>query len=194
MPINQEDLALTLMTFSTVVLDSLKKLDITLSRDEEEAYFHAWRVVGDIMGVLPELNPSQVADGRALIEAIATRQYASNEAGQAVTKALVDFLEASIPVRLLKGLPSTMIRHLVGDHVSDLLAVQRPTLVSHMLMEVAIEFFKIADRLENESEIVRRISRPFALHLLQHLETLERGGNRMMFHIPATLREQWGLN
>ena len=50
-PVNQEDLAGTLMTFSIVVVDSLRKLGVSVSDEEADAYFHAWNCVGHILGL-----------------------------------------------------------------------------------------------------------------------------------------------
>src|SRR3954454_6141105 len=44
LPINQEDLAGTLMSFSWVVMDGLDKLGISLSDSDREAYLHCWLV------------------------------------------------------------------------------------------------------------------------------------------------------
>src|SRR5436305_14119228 len=40
LPINQEDLAGTLMSFSWVVMDGLEKLGVSLSKTDREAYLH----------------------------------------------------------------------------------------------------------------------------------------------------------
>src|SRR5581483_7387456 len=41
-PINQEDMAGTLMSFSWVVVDGLRRLGMGLNDAEAEAYLHAW--------------------------------------------------------------------------------------------------------------------------------------------------------
>ena len=50
-PINQEDLAGTLMTFSIQILDGFKKFKIPISEKDQEAYLHVWKVIGHVMGV-----------------------------------------------------------------------------------------------------------------------------------------------
>ena len=50
-PVNQEDLAGTLLTFSVVVLDALAKLGTTFSDEDADAYFHSWNCVGHVLGV-----------------------------------------------------------------------------------------------------------------------------------------------
>src|SRR5262249_36156671 len=61
LPINQEDLAGTLMTFAYVVLDGLARLGIALASDDREAYVHCWQAIGRIMGVREELIPADFA-------------------------------------------------------------------------------------------------------------------------------------
>ena len=51
LPCNQEELAYTLLTFGYVFLRSLRRLGIGLPARDEEAYLHAWNVVGHILGI-----------------------------------------------------------------------------------------------------------------------------------------------
>src|SRR5947209_15840603 len=51
LPINQEDLAGTLMSFSSIVIDGLEKLGVTLSDSDREAYLHCWLVAGHLLGI-----------------------------------------------------------------------------------------------------------------------------------------------
>ena len=50
-PINQEDLAGTLMSFGPVIIAGLKRLNIELSDTQIEDYMHCWKVVGHLMGL-----------------------------------------------------------------------------------------------------------------------------------------------
>ena len=49
LPVNQEDLAGTLMAFSWIALDGLDKLGYRLTDDERAAYLHSWLVVGHLL-------------------------------------------------------------------------------------------------------------------------------------------------
>src|SRR6185436_16758318 len=75
LPLNQEDLAATLMTFSVIVLDSVDRLDVPASAEEREAWLHLWKVIGALLGIRSELLPRDVADGDALMESIRRRQW-----------------------------------------------------------------------------------------------------------------------
>src|ERR1022692_2275462 len=65
LPINQEDLAGTLLSFSYISLDGLQRLGYVLSNDEIEGYLHAWKVAGHILGIRPEMLPVDYADATA---------------------------------------------------------------------------------------------------------------------------------
>ena len=92
-PVNQEDLGGTLMTFSIVVVDSLRRLGVSVSDEEADAYLHAWNCVGHIMGVDARLLADTEDEGRALSQRIIERQWAPCPEGQAMTKALIDTME-----------------------------------------------------------------------------------------------------
>ena len=75
-PINQQDMAGTLQSFSTLIIQGLEKMSIDLTLEEKEGYYHCWRVVGFIMGVEEELNPPTYLEGFALGQAILKDQIA----------------------------------------------------------------------------------------------------------------------
>lgn len=57
-PINQEDMAVTLLAFSYNVLMGLELVrGEPLPDDEQAAYLHLWRYIGHLLGVSPEHNP-----------------------------------------------------------------------------------------------------------------------------------------
>ncbi len=69
-PINQLELVYTLMTFSHVVLRSVVALGIEPQPDMFEDYIYTWNIVGQILGIEPELLPDSQAEAAALFERI----------------------------------------------------------------------------------------------------------------------------
>ena len=67
-PINQEDLAGTLMTFSWTVVDAIEKLSVVVTPEEAEAYLHAWKVAGAVLGIRAELLPRDMSDAELLAQ------------------------------------------------------------------------------------------------------------------------------
>ena len=61
-PLNQEDLAITLGIFGYLNLRSLRRLGIVLSQPDAEAYVHMWRYAGHVLGIAGELLPRSLAD------------------------------------------------------------------------------------------------------------------------------------
>ncbi|MFF4948855.1 oxygenase MpaB family protein [Streptomyces chattanoogensis] len=123
LPVNQEDLAGTLMSFSVVIPRGLARLGVDLPREDRDAFFHVWRVVGHVLGVDQRLNPPAFDDGAELFDTILRRQQRSSEAGVALTKAILDFIREVLPGPVFAGAGPTLIRHLIGDRAADLVKV-----------------------------------------------------------------------
>jgi hypothetical protein len=138
-PINQEDMAGTLMTFSFLVLDGLRKLNIQLSHREREDYLYAWTCAGRLLGVRADLLPSSVREAEALTRGIYRRQIAASAEGQRMTRALIRAVRELVPFAWLDGVPAAMIRHFLrqdpfgGVDVATLLGVPREDWSAHLV-------------------------------------------------------------
>ena len=75
-PINQEDLAGTVLDFSYVIADPLRRLGVRVPAKDVDAYLHLWNVIGHLMGVRDELLVRGVDDATALVDAIRRRNFA----------------------------------------------------------------------------------------------------------------------
>ncbi|MEW1654292.1 MULTISPECIES: oxygenase MpaB family protein [unclassified Streptomyces] len=120
-PVNQEDLAGTLMSFSVVIPSGLAKLGVELLPEDRDAYFHIWRVIGHVLGVHEQLNAATFDDGSALWDIVLTRQQRPSEAGTVLTKGVLDFIREVLPVP--PGVGPTLIRRLTGDKSADVVKV-----------------------------------------------------------------------
>lgn len=122
-PVNQEDMAGTLMAFSALVLEGLEILGVKMTTAERESYIHAWRVIGHIMGVENELLPINANDALNLGHAIIDDQMAPSEAGKALTESLLNFCEKKAPWFVSRDFHKSMLRFLMGDKLADMLGV-----------------------------------------------------------------------
>ena len=122
LPINQEDLAATLMTFSYLVVDGLRKLGFSVTSGEAEDYLEAWKLVGRLMGVLPGLIPANFAEAQALTERIEQRQIAPGKVGRSLLTALLRALTPSDT-----RCPWALMRRMFPGPVADGLGVPRHT-------------------------------------------------------------------
>jgi squalene cyclase len=189
-PINQEDLAGTLMTFSCVVLDALKALRIEFSREEGEAYVHAWNVVGHFLGIDRRLIPRDLADGEALMEQIRTSQWVASREGATLAAALVKMQQAFLPGHLFDGLPVSLMRELAGDHCADLLGLPRADW-TRRLVHAATELDDVfgGDHHRVSNALLYKASHA----LMKGLVLAFREGKQTRFRIPSTLIHAWNL-
>ncbi|HYQ00567.1 MAG TPA: oxygenase MpaB family protein [Polyangiaceae bacterium] len=130
-PLNQEDLLGTLLTFSVVVVRALRRLDVTVSPADADDFFHLWRVVGSLLGVEDALLPLDFAAAETLAGRISQRHFRSSHAGRLLMDALVTRINEHL---LYPAMTTYLIRRLNGDFVADLLGVpmdgQVPSLFS----------------------------------------------------------------
>lgn len=185
LPINQEDLAATIFSFSVTIPRGLAKLGVDLPQRDREDFFHVWSVIGHLMGVDERLNPRDFADGAALMDTILARQWASSEAGRVVTKALVQYMQDTLPGSALDGAPPTLIRHLAGDELAEMLAVPPAdwtSLALQLQSTASFGYGKIGDM----SALAAKLSGQLGLLLLKNGVRMSNWGNRYDWTIPES--------
>jgi len=191
LPINQEDLAGTLMTFSCVVLDALKKLRVGFSAEEGEAFLHAWKVTGHFMGVDARLLPRDVADGEALMEQIRATQWQASPEGAQLAAALTKMMSSFLPGRAFDGLPVAMMRELAGDHCADLLSLPSAGW-TRRIVHAAEEIDGWLGHGDDHS-LVGKLLADASHKLMEGLVGAFRAGKQTKFRIPSALVHAWSL-
>lgn len=189
-PINQEDLAGTLTTFSWSVITGLRLLGVPIDQHQEEAYLHAWNVVGAMLGVREELLPKDCADADALATAIRARHWKASPEGTEMTAALLDMLQGSGPARLVPGFGPAMIRHFVGDELADKLEVPRASRTGAIVRRLSVAA-AAAGLAQQQSRAVRAVAGRVSRSLLRAYADFDRGGSRPSFAIPTALASSW---
>ena len=188
-PINQEDLLGTLMTFTWLILDGLQRLGSKLTPQEQQAYLDTWLAVGKLMGIEPELLPQTVADAKATTELIERRQVAESDAGREMTAALLGMMQTNMP-HPFQSMPGCLIREFLPSNVATFLGIP-----SHPLREEAIRLVDHALRpLQRFVDLESRkhaVVRTFNIHLLRWMLNVELDGQPARFSIPKTLQEDW---
>lgn len=196
-PINQEDLAGTLMTFGYVVLEGMRALRIDLTLAQQEAWLYAWNVVGLILGLEPALLPAGVDGARQLTQLIRQRQIAPSEEGVQMTAALIEGMKALMP-EFLEGLPASMIHFFLdqdqwqGLNVADMLRVPRPDWTTSVA-QVITYMGGLTDWLGDHTFVSARVLRVLSKDVVEAMLRAESRGQRTQFHIPQELRERWKL-
>lgn len=188
-PINQEDLAGTLLTFSYLPVEGLRKLGATIPGEAAEAYFETWCAVGRLLGVMPEMIPEELEAGAELEDLICKRQFAPSDEGREMTRALTEMLERNSPP-LLEGVPTGLMRLFMKGEVADYLGIPNSEL-DRNLAGIAVHFSRFVDLDLQESQWQAMIFRQHILSLIEVMIKAEGGPERDFFRLPTELHEKW---
>lgn len=196
-PINQEDLVGTLLAFSSVTLDGAIAMGLPLKMEEQEAYYHTWRVIGHILGIREEVLPVNVGEARELWERIDQRQFRASYEGKALARSLVDFLKYILGSWWISGLPEAVMFLLMGSRVAGYLGVRGhwhyrlAVLMMNDVLGIILPFTHlIKSRLSMLNWVMRKLSHRF----MQKLITSWNDEKQVQFVIPPGLRDSWKLD
>ncbi|HJZ47060.1 MAG TPA: oxygenase MpaB family protein [Roseiflexaceae bacterium] len=189
LPLNQEDMIGTLLTFSVVILDGLRKMGFSVSTEDADAFMLAWNVVGHLSGVHPALLPESAADGGALLLAIQRRQLAASPEGAQLTRVLLEMLQESTRGTPFANMPINTIRFFIGDAIADLLEIPPSDWMQQLLWPLPL-LGRFAGQAQARLPFVTQLSEQFGCAMMDGLMRMERGGKRAEFHMPVALRKQ----
>jgi hypothetical protein len=88
-PINQADMAATVLSFSISYLLGLRALGFIIPRADREALIHLWRYAGQLLGVNDTLLAATEGEAWRLLKLVAASQTGPDEDGKALAKALL---------------------------------------------------------------------------------------------------------
>lgn len=190
-PINQMDLAGTLMTFSSVVLDGLRALGVEPEREGQEAYLYAWRAIGNLMGVRSELIPRTIEQAARLTSVIRTSELGRCDEGVGMTRALVTTLEAQVDPHVFRGIVVSLMHQFLGPYASTI--ELPPANWTRLLVSPIIGVSRLIDGLDRDFGALAWIHRKIALAVIRGFLDVERGPARPNFDLPDHLADGWGL-
>jgi hypothetical protein len=151
LPCNQEELGYTLLTFNYVFLHGLRRLGLRLDPGDEQAYMHAWNVLGHVLGIEREQMTDTMADAErafTAIQAQARGQQRKDDPRPALAAALMATIQRYVPLRILKPFPVLLTRHLIGKDASrDLGLDRRVSLLSRGLFVLVFGLVRGIDAL-----------------------------------------------
>jgi hypothetical protein len=96
-PINQEDLAYAYSSFTWPVIHGLRRLGVRVHTEHVDAYLAHWRVMGELLGVLPQLLPANEEEARSQYERLSEHRSSSSAAGKSLAAALVATVDRYLP-------------------------------------------------------------------------------------------------
>jgi len=159
LPVNQEDMAGTNLSFSLIIIRGLRKFGLTITYADQQAFMHLWNVIGFLLGLDERLLPETGKEALLLEEAIRMRNFKSSEHGQSLTRSLTKYF-ASVDANFQEKDTMQLMRYLMGDEVADLLALPpMPAPIS------TVRFLKLI----NNFQVLRQLNSRFA-YQQQHAE------------------------
>jgi hypothetical protein len=188
-PINQTDLAGTMISFSTLVVKGLRQMGLPVSHEDAEAYLHLWQVVGHILGIDQEMMPTDYKDSVDLMHRWARMYHAPSEGGRELTGVMISLLTSLVDTPVSRALIIDWVRFWCGGKVSNMLGVA-PYNWAVVLQALQIALMRFTTRLEDSTSWAKRLTRTLQRNILLGLLDIQRGDNRSMFTIPEHLRDQ----
>jgi hypothetical protein len=194
-PINQEDLAYTLLTFGLAMVMGLEKMKVKLSTQQAEDFYYAWTVVGMHLGIRPEMIPTDLSDARAQGAAMLNRLVKPTENAQSITKALLDFARQSmLPTDLLDNSPEFLLRYFMGDAHAAVLGVKpRKGFLAALFPKAIAAYFGWLEKLEDKGLGVEKLSNKLGMAvirgMMRHFQSVK--GRALV--VPEDLAKSWGL-
>ncbi|MEZ5008163.1 MAG: oxygenase MpaB family protein [Chitinophagales bacterium] len=194
-PINQEDMSGTILTFGVGAIIGLERLNVKITTKEKDALVHFWAVVGHFIGVEAQINPSTYKDGKQLYLQILERQAIQSEDGLVLTKALSNFAKGFLDFEYAPNIQEHLIRYLIGNKkYSDILGLSKPNTIQEIVVfNSVIGFLKSMNAIRG-NELVDTITKPmsriFATKLLNYFYT----EFELKIDFPQEIRDHWGIN
>lgn len=187
-PINQEELAGTLLAFSSVALSALKKMEVEVSEEDQAAYLHTWKVAGFILGIEVGMLPASMSDASELWKQIETRNFIPTPEGQKLAVDHLTFLKELIPGKDLDGFANALMNFLMGKKIArSILKLPRPGW-TYFLIRILTFIFRLNSRIVLSSSTLRELSSKAGLVLMDSLYRSWNAGDGSPFKIPVSIR------
>ncbi|ERP92819.1 hypothetical protein Q670_08780 [Alcanivorax sp. P2S70] len=119
MPINQEDMAGTILEFDFMVVRGLKRLGVNISRREHESMHYFWRYAGYLLGVDESLLTTTLEEQEIMALQLTSHLYDPTPDSESLAKALLKDMSNKAPFNLSYDVLLAFSRYLIGDKVAD---------------------------------------------------------------------------
>ena len=203
LPINQEEMAGTLMAFSALVINGLSKIGVELTDVEKDAYLHCWNIVGHFIGLNPELYPENYQQGWDLGIAIVKRNYEASADGKYLVASLIEnSKQYFFTSPLISGIPQYLmaffledVSQTIGINLIETLNIESAqTTLEKIGGKAFLTALNIANDIEDHSKIVRQLIAKYSIEQLQSLAKHYLHVNQVAFFIPDSLAQNWKMN
>lgn len=179
-PVHQVAMAMAILSFSYIVIRSLKMLGIDLKSEDQKAYLYRWNLIGRIMGVDEKLLLTAwnhpMAEAECLYQLIWPPAKLRTDEGMQLERALLGYMENFVPEGFLplRCVPRILTRYLVGRATADELGVKLG-----FSERIGLEFLRqssgahsVAKRMVHTLDVDFKFANRMSAGLLTHLTWL----------------------
>jgi hypothetical protein len=191
LPLNQEDLLNTVLTFTEVVLEVFDRTGVGYTDDDSADHIHLWSFVGYLLGIQEDLLPLDRESTQALMAHVRSFHFLKSDAGECLARALIDQGRDAMPPGL-KGLPATTLRWYVGDEVADILSVPGADWTAVVFGPLSALSARVS-AVEVHARVLRGLSAWLGRSMLEVAVAAGRGPDRARFAIPEELAGPLGV-
>jgi hypothetical protein len=189
-PICQEDLVGTLLSFSPIVIDAVRKLGVRIADDEAADYHYRWRVISQMLGIDQAAIPLDIARARELTAEIARRNHRRSDEGILMTRALFALHANSLPSGF-EGAAPALTRYVLGDEVCELVGLARTRWDKAMNWQSSVG--RVLDRAQSARGPVGSLTKMVGAGILNQRVVGMAGRHSASFSIPVPpeLQRRW---
>ena len=193
-PVNQQDMSLTILTFSIGAILGLERIKVYISEKEKDALVHYWAVIGSLIGVDEKINPKDYKSAKEVYNKVLFNQAKKSEEGVKLTRALVNFIKATLKIKRLPKLSDYMMRFLIGnDSYSDMIALEKPTGIIEKNVFKKTIFLVRAMNIWRDNYLIHKLIKPankfFIISLLNYFDE----EFDLKLSIPEEFVKTWGI-
>jgi hypothetical protein len=117
-PVNQEDMAGTNLSFSLIAIRGLRKLGFTISTEKSIEYIRYWNMIGEMLGISPDLLPTSNQDAFILEQKIKNRNFRKSKEGQMLALNLQQYIKSQ-PLPFNAPIEA-MMAYLLGEEICEM--------------------------------------------------------------------------
>lgn len=118
-PINQEDMAGTVLEFDFMVVRGMKALGLRLSEEERISMHYFWRYAGYLLGVKSELLTESYQEQEVMALQLHSHLYSPTKEGEILAKSLLRDMANKPPFRFPLPVLHAFSRYLIGEELAD---------------------------------------------------------------------------
>ena len=131
LPINQEDMAGTNLSFSLIIIRGLRKLGFSVNEEDQHSFMHLWNVIGYLSGLDEDLLPVNAKHAQLLDNRICARQFKVSDHGRELTRSLTEHIKTVNNGKASANDILGLMRYLLRDDIADMLAITAPELPAY---------------------------------------------------------------